>query len=203
MKILFDLFPVIVFFGVYKLLGHHGGGETCIVTSAAGIPWFREPILTATAAAMVATFIQVGWVKFRHGKVDAMLWMSFAIITLFGSATLYFRNPMFIQLKPSILYWVFAAVFALAPLFTQRNPIRTMLEGSVHLPNRVWKNLNAAYALFFLGMGFANLAAVHWLSCDAWVSFKAYGLTALLFLFVIAQTFMLAKYMETTEKEHN
>ncbi len=200
MKILFDLFPVIVFFGVYKLLGH--GKDSCLVDHGAQLAWTQEPILMATAAAIAATFLQVGWVKFRHGKVDAMLWMSFSIITLFGGATLYFRNPIFIQWKPTILYWTFAVVLAVTPLFTRRNPIRAMLEANLHLPNHVWRNLNAAYALFFLAMGFANLAAVHWLSCDGWVSFKAYGLTALLFVFVIAQSLMLAKYLEA-DKEHN
>lgn len=200
MKILFDLFPVIVFFGVYKLLGH--GQQACLVEHGTQIHWLQEPILMATAAAIAATFLQVGWVKFRHGRVDAMLWMSFAIITIFGGATLYFRNPLFIQWKPTILYWTFAAVLAAAPFFTKRNPIRAMLEDKLHLPNHVWRNLNAAYAGFFVAMGFANLAAMHWLSCDGWVSFKAYGLTALLFVFVIAQSVMLAKYLET-DKEHN
>ncbi|HKB60666.1 MAG TPA: septation protein A [Gallionellaceae bacterium] len=201
MKVLFDLFPVIVFFGVYKFLGH--GNDSCLVgTSAHQLPWMQEPILMATAAAIAATLVQVGWVKFRHGKVDAMLWMSFAIITLFGGATLYFRSPVFIQWKPTILYWTFAAVLGGAPLFTKRNPIRSMLESQLHLPSHVWNNLNAAYALFFLCLGFANLAAMHWLSCNGWVDFKVYGLTALLFAFVIAQSVMLAKYLET-DKEHN
>lgn len=201
MKVLFDLFPVIVFFGVYKFLGH--GNDNCLVgTTAHQLPWTQEPILMATAAAIAATLVQVGWVKFRHGKVDTMLWMSFAIITLFGGATLYFRSPVFIQWKPTILYWTFAVVLGIAPLFTQRNPIRTMLESQLHLPSHVWRNLNTAYALFFLCLGFANLAAMHWLSCNGWVDFKVYGLTALLFAFVIVQSVMLAKYLET-DKEHN
>ena len=200
MKILFDLFPVIVFFGVFKLLHH--GTESCLADQAAGIPWTQEPILLATAAAMAATFIQVGWAKYRHGKVDAMLWMSFSIITVFGGATLYFHNPVFIQWKPTILYWTFAAVLAVAPFFTDRNPIRAMLEDRLHLPNHVWRNLNLAYALFFFALGIANIAAIHWLSCDGWVNFKAYGITGLLFVFVIAQSMALAKYLEK-DKEHN
>ncbi len=202
MKILFDLLPVIVFFGVYKLLSQGKEGHACLADQAAQLSWTQEPILLATAAAMLATFIQVGWVKYRHGKVDGMLWMSFAIITVFGGATLYFHNPVFIQWKPTILYWTFAVVLAAAPLVAKRNPIRAMLEEKLHLPNHVWRNLNAAYALFFLGLGFANIAAVHWLSCDAWVSFKAYGITAILFVFVIAQSVILAKYLEK-DKEHN
>ncbi|MDD2701173.1 MAG: septation protein IspZ, partial [Sideroxydans sp.] len=66
MKILFDLFPVILFFIVFKVAG----------------------VFAATAAAIAATFVQVAWVKYHHGKVDTMLWVSLGIITVFGGATL-------------------------------------------------------------------------------------------------------------------
>ncbi len=202
MKVLFDLFPVILFFATYKLANHGKEGGACLADQAGSLPWTQEPILLATTAAIVATFIQVGWVKYRHGKVDAMLWMSFSIITIFGGATLYFHNPVFIQWKPTILYWTFATVLVAAPVIAGRNPIRSMLESQIHLPNHVWKNLNISYALFFFGLGIANIAAVRWLSCDAWVNFKVYGITGLLFIFILAQTLAIAKYFEK-DKEHN
>ncbi len=202
MKILFDLFPVILFFATYKLFSHGKESHACLSEQAAQLPWTQEPILLATSVAIVATFVQVAWAKYRHGKIDAMLWMSFAIITLFGGATLYFHNPVFIQWKPTILYWTLATVLAGAPLIAGRNPIRAVLETQVHLPNHVWKQLNLAYALFFFVLGGVNIAAIHWLSCADWVNFKVFGITGLLFVFVIAQTLVLAKYFEK-EKEHN
>jgi len=202
MKILFDLFPVIVFFGVYKIFGQGKDGHACLADQAAQLPWTQEPILLATIAAIVAAFIQIGWVKFRHGKVDTMLWMSFSMITVLGSATLYFHNPVFIQWKPTILYWTFALVLAVAPFFAGRNPIRSAMEAQVHLPNHVWRNLNAAFALFFFFLGIANIAAIHWLSCDGWVNFKVFGVTGMIAVFLVGVMAVLMKYIEQ-DKEHN
>jgi intracellular septation protein len=202
MKILFDLFPVILFFATYKFFSNGKEGNACLSDQAASLSWTQEPILLATVAAIIATFVQVAWVKYRHGKVDAMLWMSFSVITVFGGATLYFHNPIFIQWKPTILYWTFAMVFAIAPLIAGRNPIRSMLESQVHLPNHVWRNLNSAYALFFFGLGIANVAAIHWLSCDSWVNFKVFGLSGLIFVFILAQTAVLSKYFEKDQERN-
>lgn len=94
MKILFDLFPVIVFFITFKFAG----------------------VFVATAVSMAATLAQVAWVKYRHGKVDTMLWASFGIITVFGGATLLLHNETFIKWKPTVLYWSFALALLLAPV---------------------------------------------------------------------------------------
>jgi hypothetical protein len=84
MKILFDLFPVILFFGVFKLAG---GNPDATQAFAAAIGYQADPlhlpVLAATATAIIATMAQIVWVKFRHGKVDTMLWVSFAIILFF------------------------------------------------------------------------------------------------------------------------
>ena len=90
MKFLFDLFPVILFFVAYKFGG----------------------IFFATGVAIVATFVQIGWVWYRHRKVDTMLWVSLVIVTFFGGATLLLQDETFIKWKPTVLYWLFAAILA-------------------------------------------------------------------------------------------
>jgi len=192
MKFLFDLFPVIVFFAAYYLTGGQKGG--CVVTP--DLPITQEPILLATGLAILATVIQVSWLVLRKKKVDGMLWVGLTVITVFGGATLYFRNPSFIQWKPTILYWAFAVAFLLSPFFLGRSLVRTMLEQQISAPDKVWGRLNAAWAAFFALMGVANLIAVSQLSCNAWVNFKFYGLTALFFLFAVGQALFLARYAE-------
>lgn len=201
MKFLFDLFPVILFFATYKLAGHPGSGNGACLSGAdmATLPLWQEPILLATVVAIVATFCQVGWLLFRRQKVDTMLWISLSIIVVFGGATLYFRNPAFIQWKPSVLYWSFAAVLLLSDLVLHKNLVRNMMETQIKLPDPVWSRLNAAWVAFMAGMGGANLAAVKWLSCDGWVSFKLYGLTGLMFVFIIGQGLALNRYVITEE----
>lgn len=202
MKLLFDLFPVILFFVTYKLFSHGDGGNACLPEQAANLPWTQEPILLATSVAIAATIVQVAWVKYRHGKVDTMLWVSLAIISIFGGATLYFHNPIFIQWKPTILYWLFAAVLAGTPLISDRNLIRTMMEAQMELPDHIWRNLNWSWSLFFFLLGFANIAAIHLLSCSNWVNFKLFGVTSLMFVFILIQASLLSKHVKENNKEN-
>jgi intracellular septation protein len=197
MKFLFDLFPVIVFFAAYKLAGGGDKGGSCIVTP--DTPITQDPILLATGLAIVATLGQVGWLLLRRKKVDGMLWVSLAIVTLFGGATLVLRDPTFIQWKPTILYWSFSAVFLLSPLFLRRPLAQAMLEEKISLPPKIWGRLNASWVAFFAFMGAVNLAAVRTLSCNDWVNFKFYGFTGLMLLFVMGQALFLARHVDVKE----
>lgn len=202
MKLLFDLLPVILFFGAYKFAG--ANPETAHEFAAAwlggGISSTQAPILIATAVAIVATFGQIAWVWLRHRKVDTMLWVSLAIITVFGGATLFFHNPTFIKWKPTALYWLFAGVLAVSELAFGRNLIRKMLEAQVRLPDNVWSRLNVAWATFFGLMGVLNLYVAYTFSEEAWVNFKLFGGMGLMLLFVLAQGFYLSRHIteETT-----
>jgi intracellular septation protein len=174
MKIFFDLFPVILFFITFKFKG----------------------VFVATAASMVATLVQVAWVKYRHGKVDTMLWVSFGIITVFGGATLLLHNETFIKWKPTVLYWSFSLALLLAPSLFKKNLMRALLEDKLPLPDSTWKNVNLAWGLFFVALGAINLFVAFYFSTDTWVDFKLFGVTSLIFLFILAQAAMLAKYVE-------
>ncbi len=179
MKLLFDLFPVILFFITFKFAG----------------------VFAATAAAIVATFAQVAWVKHRHGKVDTMLWVSLGIITVFGGATLLLHDETFIKWKPTILYWFFSAALLLSPVLFKKNLMRTLLGEKMALPDPVWGNLNLAWGAFFAVLGVVNLYVAFNFSTDTWVNFKLFGATGLMLLFIIAQAALLAKYVEEDKKE--
>jgi intracellular septation protein len=174
MKFLFDLFPVLLFFAVYKFAG----------------------IFAATAAAMVATLAQIAWVKFRHGKVDGMLLASGAIVVVFGGATLLLHDETFIKWKPTVLYWMFALALFLAELVWRKNLIRSMLQEQVRMPDPVWRKLNHAWALFFVLLGVLNLYIAFNFSTSAWVNFKLFGATGLMLVFILLQSLWLSKHIE-------
>ncbi len=180
MKLLFDLFPVILFFITFKFAG----------------------VFAATAAAIVATFAQVAWVKHRHGKVDTMLWVSLGIITVFGGATLLLHDETFIKWKPTVLYWFFAAALLLSPVLFKKNLMRALLGEKMSLPDTVWANLNLAWGAFFAILGAINLYVAFNFSTDTWVNFKLFGATGLMLVFIVAQAAMLAKYVEEDKKEN-
>jgi intracellular septation protein len=174
MKFLFDLFPIILFFIAFKLWG----------------------IFTATAVAIAATLIQVAWVAFRHRKVDAMLWVSLGVIVVFGGATLVLHNQKFIQWKPTALYWLFTAGLICARYAFGKNIIEKMMSKQLTLPGSIWDKLNLAWALFFFALGIANLYVVGNFTEAQWVNFKLFGTTGAMFVFVLAQSLWLAKYLK-------
>lgn len=177
MKFLFDLFPVILFFAIFKLGG----------------------IFAATAAAIIATLCQIAWVKWRHGKVDGMLMASGIIVVVFGGATLLLHDETFIKWKPTVLYWMFAAILIVTELIWHKNLLRDMLQQQVQLPPPVWRNLNRAWAVFFALLGIANLYVAFHYPTNIWVNFKLFGATGLMIIFVLLQSVLLSKYVEDEE----
>ena len=174
MKFLFDLFPVLLFFAAFKF----------------------ADIYVATAVAIGATFAQIGLLALLRKRIEPMLWVSLAIIVVFGGATLLLRDETFIKWKPTVLYWLFGAVLAGSALLLRKNLIRSMLNAQVQLPEPVWSRLNWSWVLFFLFMGAANLLVAFNFSTDQWVNFKLFGGTGLLLLFVLGQAVFLARHVE-------
>ncbi len=179
MKFLFDLFPVILFFVTFKLAG----------------------IFAATAVAIAATIVQIGWVWLRHRKVEPMQWISLLIIVVFGGATLLLHNETFIKWKPTVLYWLFAVALLASAAIWRKNLIRAMMEKSVKLPDPVWGRLNTAWAGFFAVMGVLNLWVAYQFSTDIWVNFKLFGSMGLMLVFIVAQSLWLSRHMNENAPE--
>ena len=176
MKFLFDLFPVALFFVAIQI-------------------W---DIFVATGVAIAASVLQVGWLLFRRKKVEPMVWASLGIILVFGGLTLYLRDKTFILWKPTVLYWLFGVVLA-GSAFFGRNLIRALLSEQMRLPDSTWRKLNWAWVGFFAFMGVVNLYVAFNYSEKVWATFKLFGGMGLMFLFVIAQSLILARYVQDHE----
>ena len=178
MKFLFDLFPVILFVGTYM---------------------WTDSIYVATAVIIPASVAQVAYVWFRHRRIERMLLVSMVLVLILGGLTLFLQDERFIKWKPTVLYWLFAAVLALAPYVARKNIVRLMMEKGFCAPERIWNALNVAWVLFFVLMGFLNLYIAQNFSLAFWVQFKLWGLTGLMFAFIAAQVAVLYKYVDEPE----
>ncbi len=178
MKLLFDLFPVIVFFAAYKLAG----------------------IYTATTVAIVATFAQIGWLWWRGRRIEPALWLSLGVVVVFGGATLALHDEAFIKWKPTVLYVLFAAGLLIAQGLYRRNPMRALMGSQVKLPEPIWSRLNLAWAAFFALLAVLNLAVAWNFSTDAWVNFKLFGVTGLMLGFVFLQALYISRHGEVVEQ---
>jgi intracellular septation protein len=173
MKFLLDFFPLLLFFAA----------------------WSFYDIFIATAVAIAATIVQVAWMWLRHRRVENVHWMTLAIMVVFGGATLVFRDPTFIKLKPTVLYWAFATAL-IASQALGKNLIRIMMEKQMSLPAPIWVRLNASWAGFFVMMGALNLYIAYNFSEATWVKFKVFGGMGLLLVFVVLQALVLARHVE-------
>ncbi len=175
-KFLFDLFPLILFFLAFKF----------------------SDIFTATAVAIAAGIGQFIWLKATGKAIEATHWINLTVIVVFGGATLFFHNDVFIKWKPTVLYWLFACILMGGKWFFGRNLMQKLMGEKVSMPPHVWDKLNYSWATFFVFSGALNLyVAFSGAFTEAqWVNFKVFGLMALLLLFVIAQSVWLGKHMK-------
>jgi len=203
MKLLFDLLPVILFFVTYKVAGSFPQQSIALAGAALGwmvgdgtVPEAQAPILLATAVAIVASVLQVGWLLARGKRVDPMLWVSLAVIVVFGGATIWFHDETFIKWKPSILYWLFGATLLVGQLLWKRNLLKSLLGTQLDVPGPVWRRLLWAWVAFFGAMGIVNLAVAYSVSTDTWVNFKLFGLFGLTLVFTLGIGVYLARHMK-------
>lgn len=174
MQFLYDFFPIIIFFTVYKLAG----------------------IYAATGSAIVVSFAQVVLHWFKHKKFSKMQVITFFIVLLLGGATLILHKPIFIKWKPSIIYWLFAAVFFGSHFIGKKPLIRYMMDKKIALPDKVWSRLNFSWVIFFAVLGFANIYVVYHYTTNIWVNFKLFGILGVTILFVVIQAFYLARFVK-------
>ncbi len=205
MKFLFDFLPVILFFGTFKLAEAHPDDAARFTTShfgaivSGGVVGADEaPVLLATLVVIVATLLQVATQLLRGKKVDMMLWVTFGLVVVLGGATVWFHNPTFIKWKPSVLYWAMGLAFWLSQAVFRKNLLQALIGEQLELPPKVWQRLNVAWVGFFGLMGVLNLYVAYTYSTSTWASFKAFGATGLMLVFMLAQGFYLSRHLKAT-----
>ncbi|WP_332852209.1 septation protein A [Duganella sp. S19_KUP01_CR8] len=206
MKFLFDLIPLLLFFVAYKLSGwnadaaqHFINTYLSSIVSGGTVTPDQAPIVIATLVGILATMAQIGYIKLRGRKVDFVLWFSLAMFVFFGGLTIYLHDEDFIKWKLSIVYWFFASGLLISEFVFKKNLMRKSMEEIVQLPDLIWSRLNLAWISFFIAMGFLNWYVAFVLfkgDTSSWVSFKAFGSTAIMFVFIVGQTIYLSRHMK-------
>jgi len=208
MKLLLDFLPILLFFGTYKYAEAHKDWAAAFATEhfgfivSGGIVGEKEaPVLLSTLVVIVATALQVAWLKARGKKVDTMLWVSLGLIVVLGGATVWFHNETFIKWKPSVLYWVMAlALWASANLFG-KDILRQMIGDQLKLPEAIWKRLTLMWCAFFAVMGVINIWVAYNFSTDSWVNYKLFGGTGLMIAFMIGQGLYVSRHVEDEDAD--
>jgi len=170
MQIFLDFLPIIVFFVTYKFAG----------------------MFAATAALMGAMSIQIAIQWYRQGTVNKMLLTSGILVGFFGGITLLLRDPIFIQWKPTIVNWLFAAAFLGSRYIGDKTLTERMRGQAIELDNALWRQLNLMWVGNFTFLGVANIYVVYNFDEATWVNFKLFGMLGLTLLMALAQALWIA-----------
>lgn len=173
MKLLFDFFPVLLFFIAFKVSG----------------------IYAATMVAIIASFLQVAVFWLINRSFDRMHLITLALIIILGGATLFFHDPVFIKWKPTGIYWLTSIVFIGSHFIGPKTLIQKMMENNIQLPPTIWSRLNTAWIFFFFIMGLLNIYIAYNYDTNTWVNFKFFGGLGLTIAFVFLQALFLSKHI--------
>ena len=188
MKAFIDFIPVFFFFISYVFYTDIPVNYINDVNTLFDIdlnPKKSSGIYFATLVLMVTYSIQF-LVLLLIKKVKKIHYITLFIILIAGLSTLYFKNPLFIKIKPSIVYWGFALFFILNNIISKENIIKKLLEEQIELDNKKWSVLSNSWIIFFVFCGILNLYVANFYTEEAWVEFKFYILGIILpIIFII------------------
>jgi intracellular septation protein len=167
-----DFGPLLIFFIAYKLTG----------------------VITGTVVFMAAIAVAVVISKLKLGKVPPMLWLSAILVIGFGGLTVYFRDPRFIQIKPTIIYTL-CSLILFGGLIMGKPLLKFLLHAAFEGVNEQgWLKFSRNMAIFFAGMALLNEAMRATLSFDLWLTLKVWGVTILSVAFGMANIPMLMRH---------
>ena len=174
LKFICDFGPLFIFFTIYYKSGNN--------------------LTTAIPPLIIATVIAIAIVYFVEKQIPYVPLIGGIIITLFGGLTLYFNNPIFIHMKPTIVNVIFAGTLIISKVFFNKNFLKFFLQTAFQLNEIGWDKLNFRWAYFFIFLALINEVVWRTQPETTWVNFKVWGILPITFIFTVFQLPLIRRY---------
>ena len=174
LKFITDFGPLLIFFTIYYKSGNN--------------------LTVAIPPLIVSTILAVAIVYLIEKKIPYVPLIGGVIITLFGGLTLYFNNPIFIYMKPTIVNIIFASVLIIRKIFFKKNFLKFFLQTAFQLHETGWDKLNFRWAYFFIFLAILNEIVWRTQPEATWVNFKVWGILPITFIFTAFQLPLIKRY---------
>jgi intracellular septation protein len=179
MKLLFDLFPLLVFYTVYR---------------------FKD-IYWATGALIISSALLLLWMRICGRKIEKIYIIGFLVLLVLGSTTILVHDDTFLKWRPTVVNALFAAVFWFSPYFGGGKPLtQRMLGSQMHMSPGAWRAMNHAWAVFFLCISVLNIVVAYTCSQKVWVNFKVFGVLGLTLVFMVGVMMAFGKRITPVEQ---
>jgi len=174
LKFIADFGPLLIFFTIYYKSGNN--------------------LSVAIPPLIISTIIAVAVIYFLEGKIPYIPLVGGIVISLFGGLTLYFNNPVFLYMKPTIVNIIFAITLIVGKTFFNKNFLEFFFKTAFQLDELGWNKLNNRWAYFFIFLAILNELVWRTQPETTWVNFKVWGILPLTFIFIALQLPMINKH---------
>ena len=174
-KFITDFGPLLIFFIFYYQSG---------LNLMVAIP----PLIITTLLSLVIIYL-------LEKKVPLIPLAGGIVITFFGGLTLYFDNPIFIYIKPTVVNMLFALILIFGKFFSKEPLLKKLFKNSLKLLDEGWKKFSDRWILFFIFLAILNEIVWRTQSTDLWVKFKVFGILPITFIFTLTQFSLIKKYL--------
>ena len=174
LKFITDFGPLLIFFVVYSKSGNN---------LSTAIP----PLIVATIIAVLISYI-------AEKKIPYIPLIGGIIISVFGGLTLYFNNPVFLYMKPTIINIFFGFALTFEKFFTKEHILKKILGRSISLSDEGWKIMTIRWVFFFFALALLNEYVWRTQTEEFWVNFKVWGILPITFIFTAFQMFLINRH---------
>lgn len=191
MKQLAEFIPIIIFFVIYQMDG----------STISFMDWSHtvDGIYSATKALLVATFFILPLQWWLTGYLEKRLLWTSAAIFVFGGATLFFKNELFIQWKPTVFNWGMAIAFAVSQFWGDKNLIERLMGSQIQIPRAIWQRICWVWVAYFSMVGALNLFVAYQFSEATWVSYKMWSFIPLTFFIMVITAIIMSPSLKADD----
>ena len=164
-RFILDLIPALFFFAAYFISNSN--------------------IYTATTVLVAALVSVVVFCAIFERRLHTLHLVTALLVGILGGLTLYFHDPRFIKYKPTVMYALFACIMFSSHFIGTEVILKRLLKSGASFEDALWRRMNIAWGVFFLFCALLNVYVVQHASESTWVTFKVFGLPALIFVFIL------------------
>ena len=193
-KLVLEMGPLIIFFVCY----YKAPIPENIVNDLDAANLFKIIFATKIFVPAILIALFIGWLQTK--KIAKMPLITAILVVIFGGLTIWLNNPIFIKMKPTLIYLIFALVLGYG-LLKKKSYLKILMGSSIPMSEEGWLILSKRFVIFFILLALINEIIWRFFSQDFWVNFKTFGLPILLILFMALQFNLFNKYSNKLNKD--
>ncbi len=186
LKSVLEFLPLIAFFVSYYYYPNS--------RELAGEELSIEKIIFATKV-FVPTLIVSSVLSYLILKtISKMTIITAVVVIIFGFLTVWFRNPVFIKMKPTIIYVSFSLILTIG-LLKKKSFLQSLMGSALNMKDQGWLILTKRVTIFFFILAVLNEVVWRYFGQDQWVNFKTFGLPVMTLIFFALQYKLFQRYL--------